>query len=196
MKTLLNTAGKSTCYIPKLSDKKTLNFSILIFHDKRPLIPRNSEIEVVLPSQKLCIKDCIQEANTSVWEWSQRENEAIVKFWAFYNFSVELRKQVTKRLHTVCKHCINMHHNMYILQSLFMITNLPHSHVMLRVPCTETSAHWTCPQRWEPKHPCAKISPHSLQVALRHMLNYQVNIHMIKKSNAQDTYVKSTAFIW
>lgn len=105
---------------------KDIKFSILIFHDKRPLISTNSEIKVALPGQKLCIKDCIQEANTSVWEWSQRENEAIVEFWAFYNFPVELRKQVTMRLHIVCNHSINTHHNMYILQSLFMIINLPH----------------------------------------------------------------------
>lgn len=30
----------------------------------------NSEIKVALPSQKLNIKGCIQQANTSVQEWS------------------------------------------------------------------------------------------------------------------------------
>lgn len=48
--------------------QKDIKFCILIFHDKRPLISMNSEIKVALPSQKLNIKGCIQQANTSVQE--------------------------------------------------------------------------------------------------------------------------------
>lgn len=55
---------KHTLYT-KTSRQKDITFCILIFHDKCPLISTNSEIKAALPSQKLSIKGCIQQANTS-----------------------------------------------------------------------------------------------------------------------------------
>lgn len=67
----------------------------------------NSEIKVAFPSEKLGIKGCIQQPTP------QHENEVLVGLWIFYNFSEALRKQVTLRLHTVCKHSTNMIRNVY-----------------------------------------------------------------------------------
>lgn len=87
--------------------QKDITFCILIFHDKRPFISMNSEIKVAFPSKKLRIKGCIQQPTP------QYENEVIVGLWIFYNFSEALRKQVTMRLHTVCKYSMNMIRNVH-----------------------------------------------------------------------------------
>jgi len=56
------------------------------------------------------------------------------------------------RLHTVCKYSINMHHNMYIMPSIFMTIKLPCRHLMPPVHCIESSTHWNHLQHYKLKH--------------------------------------------
>lgn len=67
----------------------------------------NSEIKVAFPSEKFSVKGHIQQPTP------QYENEVIVGLWIFYNFSEALRKQLTMRVHAVCKYSIKRIRNVH-----------------------------------------------------------------------------------
>lgn len=130
----------------------------------------NSEIKVAFSSEKLSIKGCIQQPTP------QHENEVIVGLRIFYNFSEALRKQVTMRLHTVCKYSINM-----IIKCIFCCPMSPVHHTETPAPAIFHST------RALNTHTKFSFLP---KITYRPMVTYQMNKQIQLKKNTQDTEVQ------
>lgn len=138
----------------------------------------NSEIKVAFPSEKLNIKGCIQQATP------QYENEVIVGLWIFYNFSEALQKQVTMRLHTVCKYSTNMIRNVHsALQCHLCITQKPQP-----LQFSTAQEPWT--------HTASFPSSQKSLTDSRALIKWAIRCNLKKYIGHRGTKIHSTSFIW